>query len=209
MKIIGISAYYHDSAAALIIDGKIIAASQEERYSRIKHDSQFPARAIQQVLYFAQIKIDEIDAFVFYEKPILTFERILETALATAPKGFSQFLLGMPIWMTQKLNMRATLEKEFKQQFNFSVKNKIFFSNHHLSHAASAFYPSSFESSAVLCMDGVGESICTSAWLGEGNNLKALWNQKYPHSLGLLYSTFTAFCGFKVNSGEYKLMGLA
>jgi carbamoyltransferase len=208
MKILGISCYYHDSAAALIEDGRIVAAAQEERFSRIKGDERFPALAIKYCLEQAQISIQDVDAIVFYEKPFLKFERILETFLNTAPKGIKSFLTAMPVWLQKKLNQKSMLKKEFNKNFSFLPK-KIYFSQHHLSHAASTFFPSPYEKAAVLCIDGVGEWATTSAWLGEGADLKPIWEVKFPHSLGLLYATFTYYCGFKINSGEYKLMGLA
>lgn len=208
MKILGISCFYHDSAAALVIDGIVVAAAQEERFSRIKGDDRFPAQAIEFCLKFAKLSIDELDIVVFYEKPFLKFERILETHLQTAPIGLKAFLHAMPLWLNKKLNQKKLLRNSFKQSFKLAPKN-ILFSQHHLSHAASAFFPSPFEKAAVLCLDGVGEWATASAWLGEGNTLKPLWEIRFPHSLGLLYSTFTHYCGFKINSGEYKLMGLA
>jgi len=209
MKILGISAFYHDSAAALIIDGEIIAAAQEERFSRIKFDPAFPAQAIAFCLQKAQLKLSELDEIVYYEKPFLSFERLIESIVATAPHSLMTFLSAMPIWMREKLNTRATLQKKLKKTFHDQVCPPINFSQHHLSHAASAYYPSPFNSAAILCLDGVGEWACTSAWKGAGASLESLWEMRFPHSLGLLYSAFTDFCGFKVNSGEYKLMGLA
>lgn len=208
MKILGISCFYHDSAAALIVDDQIIAAAQEERFSRIKGDESFPAQSIAYCLQQGHLALGEIDAIVFYEKPFLKFERILETYLNVAPRGLKSFLTAMPPWLQKKLNQKKLLRNEFMAAFNFKP-NKIYFSQHHLSHAASAFFPSPFEKSAVLCVDGVGEWATTSAWSGDKNQLTPLWEVKFPHSLGLLYSTFTHYCGFKINSGEYKLMGLA
>ena len=210
ISILGISAFYHDSAAAIIIDGKIIAAAQEERFTRVKHDSSYPYNAVEFVLKFSNLKLSEIDHIVFYEKPFLKFERLLETYIAFAPKGFAQFVKAMPIWLREKLfqkNMLLNLLKEHDE--NFKNENKILFSEHHLSHAASAFYPSPFEEAIVLTADGVGEWATTTVAIGKGNNLEIKKEIHFPHSLGLLYSAFTYYIGFKVNSGEYKLMGLA
>lgn len=209
MKILGISAFYHDSAAALIVNGEIIAAAQEERFSRKKFDSGFPEESIRFCLSQANLKLSEIDEIVYYEKPLLSFERLLESIVSTAPKSFLTFLSAMPIWMREKLNTRGTLIKKFKSAFPQEKIPSMAFSKHHLSHAASAFYPSPFESAAILCLDGVGEWATASAWTGKKNQIESLWEMHFPHSLGLLYSAFTFFCGFKVNSGEYKLMGLA
>lgn len=210
MQILGISGYYHDSAAALIQDGKIIACAQEERFTRIKHDANFPALAIQYCLKEGKIQIDDIDHIVFYDKPLLTFERLLETYLTFAPNGFSSFLKAMPVWLKEKLFLKSILKKELaKLSAKKKIKQSLLFTQHHQSHAASAFFPSPFEESAVLCLDGVGEWATTSVWLGKNNQLIPQWEIKFPHSLGLLYSAFTYFVGFKVNSGEYKLMGLA
>ena len=209
-SILGISAFYHDSAAAIIIDGKIIAAAQEERFTRVKHDSSYPYNAVEFVLKFSNLKLSEIDHIIFYEKPFLKFERLLETYIAFAPKGFAQFVKAMPIWLREKLfqkNMLLNLLKEHDE--NFKNENKILFSEHHLSHAASAFYPSPFEEAIVLTADGVGEWATTTVAIGKGNNLEIKKEIHFPHSLGLLYSAFTYYIGFKVNSGEYKLMGLA
>ena len=209
-SILGISAFYHDSAAAIIIDGKIIAAAQEERFTRVKHDSSYPYNAVEFVLKFSNLKLSEIDHIIFYEKPFLKFERLLETYVAFAPKGFIQFVKAMPIWLREKLfqkNMLLNLLKEHDE--NFKNENKILFSEHHLSHAASAFYPSPFEEAIVLTADGVGEWATTTVAVGKGNNLEIKKEIHFPHSLGLLYSAFTYYIGFKVNSGEYKLMGLA
>jgi|TARA_B110000438_G_scaffold296984_1_gene342564 carbamoyltransferase len=211
MYILGISAYYHDSAACLIYDGKIIAAAQEERFSRIKQDDSFPHQAIKYCVSEAGISPSEIENVVFYEKPFLKFERLLETYLAFAPRGFRSFAASMPIWIKEKLfqkyNLIKSLEEVFKDNVNWS--EKLLFSEHHLSHAASAFYPSPFESAAVLTLDGVGEWTTTSLAVGKGKTLKVLKEIHFPHSLGLLYSAFTYYTGFKVNSGEYKVMGLA
>jgi carbamoyltransferase len=210
MKIVGLSAFYHDSAAALIIDGEIVAAAQEERFTRKKGDESFPAHALRWILESQKLQITDIDAFVYYEKPWWTFERIIETHLQNAPRSFSSFAHAMPLWLKQKLNIRALLRKELSKAFGISVpREKIFFSAHHLSHASSAFFPSPFSSAAVLCVDGVGEWATASIWKAEDNRLTPLWELRFPHSLGLFYSAMTAFCGFKVNSGEYKLMGLA
>jgi carbamoyltransferase len=210
-NILGISAYYHDSAAALVRDGEIIAAMQEERFSRKKHDSRFPGAAIAYCLRESGLDLAGIDFIVFYDKPLIKFERLLETYLAYAPKGFRSFLAAMPVWLKEKLFLKTTLKKELARIANIKVSAlpPLLFAAHHQSHAASAFYPSPFEKAAVLCMDGVGEWATTSVWLGEGNMLTPLWEIDFPHSLGLLYSAFTYYTGFKVNSGEYKLMGLA
>jgi carbamoyltransferase len=210
-KILGISAFYHDSAACLLVDGQIIAAAQEERFSRKKHDLGFPFNAIQYCLDEAGISGADIDHVVFYEKPFPKFERLLETYLAYAPKGFKSFLMAMPVWLTEKLFQKRNLIKALETHIDSNVDwhSKILFSEHHLSHAASAFYPSPFESAAVLTMDGVGEWPTTSLAIGNGNELEIIKEIHFPHSLGLLYSAFTYFTGFKVNSGEYKVMGLA
>lgn len=210
--ILGISAFYHDSAACLIKDGEIVAAAQEERFTRKKHDAGFPTHAVQYCLAAGGIRLNDLRHIVFYDKPLVKFERLLETYLAFAPKGLPSFLAAMPIWMKEKLFLRNLLQKEFLAAFPGVYKHEIplfLFSEHHESHAASAFYPSPFEKAAVLCMDGVGEWATTSAWLGEGKRLTPLWEIPFPHSLGLLYSAFTYYTGFKVNSGEYKVMGLA
>ena len=244
MKILGLSAFYHDSACALIDNGELLCAVQEERWTRKKHDASFPIHSIrfcldkiiseektaliiektknsslhsskkttskQMLLY--QSALRQIDYIVYYDKPFLSFERILETYLDYAPwKGFQAFNKAIPLWLSKKLNIRSFIKKELKKHFKLSKKDtpKILFNYHHLSHAASAFYPSPYKKSAVLCVDGVGEWATTSAWLGNDNKIQALWQIDFPHSLGLLYSTFTEYCGFKVNSGEYKLMGLA
>ncbi len=211
MKILGISAYYHDSAAALLIDGEIVAAAQEERFSRKKHDPRFPYEAIAYCLSEAGVKLKNLDYVVFYEKPLITFERLLETYLAYAPLGFRSFLLAMPAWLKEKLYLKAVLKKELAA-FGDCHKSQLpplLFTEHHQSHAASAFFPSPFERAAVLCLDAVGEWATTSCWLGQGNQLTPQWEINFPHSLGMLYSAFTYYTGFKVNSGEYKLMGLA
>ena len=212
MNILGISAYYHDSAAALIRDGEIIAAAQEERFSRKKHDARFPKNAIAYCLKEAKIDLQEVDRIVFYDKPLVKFERLLETYLAYAPQGFRSFLTAMPIWLKEKLYLKTMLKRELAEMANCKtskLKPSLLFTEHHQSHAASAFFPSPFQKAAVLCLDGVGEWATTSVWLGDGNQLTPQWEIDFPHSLGLLYSAFTYYTGFKVNSGEYKLMGLA
>ena len=210
-SILGISAYYHDSAAALVCDGKIIAAAQEERFSRKKHDASFPAEAINYCLVAAGMQLQDIDEVVFYDKPLVKFERLLETYLSYAPRGLRSFIAAMPVWLKEKLYLKSTLKRELSELAGLDAADlpELLFTEHHQSHAASAFYPSPFERAAVLCLDGVGEWATTTAWLGEGSSLKALWEIDFPHSLGLLYSAFTYYTGFKVNSGEYKLMGLA
>ncbi len=216
--ILGISCFYHDSAACLIKDGEIITAVQEERFTRKKHDSDFPINAIKYCLKSQSIDLRDINSIVYYEKPLLTFERLLETYLAASPRGSRSFIASMQVWLKQKLFLKSNLKKKLKIVQNDLVAStnisnfklpKLLFSEHHLSHAAAAFFPSPFEESVVLCMDGVGEWATTSAWLGKKNEIKPLWEISFPHSLGLLYSAFTYYCGFKVNSGEYKLMGLA
>lgn len=209
MKILGISAFYHDSAAALIVDGEVIAAAQEERFTRKKFDAAFPLESLRFCLKQANLRLADLDEIVYYEKPFLSFERLIESIISTAPKSFLTFLSAMPIWMREKLNTRGTLQKHLRKAFPSEAIPRITFSRHHLSHAASAFFASPFESAAVLCLDGVGEWACSSAWVGRGSSLTPLWEMRFPHSLGLLYSAFTHYCGFKVNSGEYKLMGLA
>ncbi len=211
MYILGISAFYHDSAAALVKDGEIIAAAQEERFTRKKHDPRFPANAIRYCAAEAGIGIGDIDHVVFYDKPLLKFERLLETYLAYAPSGFRSFLMAIPVWLREKLFLKDLLRKELGALIGCkpSEVKPLLFSQHHQSHAASAFFPSPYERAAVMCLDGVGEWATTTVWLGEGHKLKPLWEIDFPHSLGLLYSAFTYFTGFKVNSGEYKLMGLA
>ena len=209
-RILGISAFYHDSAATIIVDGKITAAVQEERFSRVKHDSRFPINAIKYVLDENKVKLSEIDFIVFFEKPFLKFERLLETYLAFAPRGFKSFSMSMPIWLREKLFQKKLIYDELRnidQDFN-NIK-KIKFSEHHYSHAASAFFPSPFEDAVVLTLDGVGEWATTTVSIGKSNNLEIIKEIHFPHSLGLLYSAFTYYSGFKVNSGEYKLMGLA
>lgn len=210
MYILGISAYYHDSAAALVRDGKIVAAVQEERLSRKKHDSRFPRLAIESCLAQAGIDFSRVDEVVFYDKPLLKFERLLETYLAYAPRGFRSFLTAMPVWLKEKLFLKKALRDEMRTLGGPKSRlPALRFTEHHQAHAASAFFPSPFERAAVLCLDGVGEWATTSVWLGDGNSLTPMWEIDFPHSLGLLYSAFTYYTGFKVNSGEYKLMGLA
>ena len=209
-SILGISAFYHDSAASLIIDGEIIAAAQEERFSRKKHDAKFPTNAIKYVLSEAKLEINQVDKIVFFEKPFLKFERLLETYVAFAPAGFKSFLTSMPIWLKEKLFQKKLIFKKLQEiDLNFEDTNKIFFSEHHYSHAASAFYPSPFEKALILTLDGVGEWATTSVAIGEKNNIEIIKEIHFPHSIGLLYSAFTYYIGFKVNSGEYKVMGLA
>jgi carbamoyltransferase len=210
-RILGISAFYHDSAAALLVDGEMVAAAQEERFTRKKHDAEFPAAAIEYCLMEAGITLKDIDHVVFYDKPLVKFERLLETYLAYAPAGFASFCSSMPVWLKDKLFLKSNIKKELSKISAIKEKDlpPLLFSEHHQSHAASAFFPSPFKKAAVLCLDGVGEWATTSVWLGDGNKLEPLWEIDFPHSLGLLYSAFTYYCGFKVNSGEYKLMGLA
>ncbi len=209
--ILGISAYYHDSAAALLVDGGVVAAAQEERFSRRKHDARFPTRAIKSCLTQAGIDLSAVSSVVYYEKPLIKFERLLETYLQLAPRGLGSFVTAMPIWIKEKLFLKSTLRAALAEigGVGNTVCPKLLFAEHHQSHAASAFYPSPFESAAVLCLDGVGEWATTSAWFGQGRMLTPLWEIRFPHSIGLLYSAFTYHAGFKVNSGEYKLMGLA
>jgi carbamoyltransferase len=211
LKLLGISSHYHDSAAAIIVDGEIIAAVQEERFTRIKHDKSFPEKAILSCLEQAGLSVQELDGFVYYDKPLLTFERLLETYLAFAPRGLISFIAAMPVWLEEKLYLKQVLKKELAELAGCSKKElpQLYFAEHHQSHAASAFFPSPFERAAVLCMDGVGEWATLSVWLGEASSLKPCWELHFPHSLGMLYSAFTYYLGFKVNSGEYKVMGLA
>lgn len=210
MNILGLSAFYHDSAAALVCDGKIIAAAQEERFTRKKHDSSFPEYALAYCLKEGKLELNDIDYVAFYDKPFLKFERLLETYLAFAPQGFTSFRLAMPIWLKEKLFQKNLLKKRFQElDINFDWENKLLFSEHHQSHAASAFYPSPFDEALVLTMDGVGEWATTSAAIGQGHKLNVIKEIHFPHSIGLLYSAFTHYLGFKVNSGEYKVMGLA
>lgn len=205
MNILGISAFYHDSAAALVHNGTIVAAAQEERFSRKKHDHRFPSRAVDYCLQAGGLAPEEIDHVVFYDKPLLKFDRLLETYLNYAPRGFKLFLMGMPLWLKQKLHLPREMDKALKQRY----KGRYIFTEHHESHAASAFFPSPFNEAAILTMDGVGEWATASFGVGCGNRIELTYEMRFPHSLGLLYSAFTYFTGFKVNSGEYKLMGLA
>ena len=210
MKVLGISAYYHDSAAALTIDGRIIAAVQEERFTRIKHDPDFPINAVRYCLELAELSIDDLDVVVFYDKPFVKFERLIETYYDYAPQGIISFLKSMPVWMREKLFLRNVIRKELKKIAPYDKKKlKLLFPEHHLSHAASAFYPSPYNNAAILTIDGVGEWATASISHGVGNEITVLKELHFPDSLGLLYSAFTYFLGFKVNSGEYKLMGLA
>ncbi|HLH78015.1 MAG TPA: carbamoyltransferase [Candidatus Binataceae bacterium] len=207
--ILGISAYYHDSAAALVIDGDIVAAAQEERFTRKKFDARFPAQAIEYCLKRAGLRLGELSDVVFYDKPLVKFDRLLETYLGYAPRGLKSFTTAMPVWLKEKLYLKSLLKKELAKLGGKGAVPPLRFTEHHQAHAASAFYPSPFERAAVLCLDGVGEWATTSVWLGEGNRLTPQWELDFPHSLGLLYSAFTYYIGFKVNSGEYKVMGLA
>ncbi len=210
MRILGISAFYHDSAAALIEDGQIAAAAQEERFTREKYDSRYPENAIAYCLAEAGIGLADIDLVAFYDKPLLKFARLLETYLAFAPRGFGSFRAAMPVWLKDKLFQKKQIGEQLRKAApEFDWEHRLLFSEHHLSHAASAFFPSPFEQAAILTMDGVGEWATTSAGLGDGNRLTMLKEIHFPHSLGLLYSAFTYFTGFRVNSGEYKVMGLA
>ena len=210
MRILGVSAFYHDSAAALIEDGRIVAAAQEERFTRKKHDARFPQHAIEFCLADAGIGLGEVDFVAFYDKPFLKFERLLETYVAFAPRGFASFRMAIPVWLREKLFQKDLLRKRFRKfDSGFDWQNKLLFAEHHQSHAASAFFPSPFNDAVVLTMDGVGEWATTSVALGSGNRLEVIKEIHFPHSLGLLYSAFTYYTGFKVNSGEYKVMGLA
>jgi len=211
-SILGISAYYHDSAACLVQDGQIVAAAQEERFTRKKHDAGFPTHAVDYCLGQGDVAIGDIDYLVFYDKPLIKFERLLETYLTYAPQGLRSFLTAIPVWIKEKLFLRNLLDKAFRQVGGLGKKDALpplLFGEHHESHAASAFFPSPFQEAVVLCMDGVGEWATTSAWVGRDNRLTPLWEIPFPHSMGLLYSAFTYYTGFKVNSGEYKVMGLA
>ncbi len=209
-SILGISAFYHDSAACILIDGKIIAAAQEERFTRKKHDSDYPHNAIEFVLKYTNLKLSEVDQIVFFEKPFLKFERLLETYVAFAPNGFVSFAKAMPLWIKEKLFQKNLLFNKLKKHDeNYKSDENIFFSDHHLSHAASAFFPSPFHEAVILTADGVGEWATTTVAVGKNENLEIKKEIHFPHSLGLLYSAFTYYTGFKVNSGEYKLMGLA
>lgn len=210
--LLGISAFYHDSAACLVRDGDIIAAAQEERFTRKKHDSGFPREAVSYCLAEGKIGLTDLKYIVFYDKPLVKYERLLETYLAFAPRGIQSFLTAMPVWLKEKLLLKDLLKNELVRLHQGVVKSElppVLFTEHHESHAASAFYPSPFDKAAILCVDGVGEWATTSAWVGDKNQLTPLWEISFPHSLGLLYSAFTYFTGFKVNSGEYKVMGLA
>jgi len=210
MKILGISAFYHDSAATILVDGKIVAAAQEERFTRKKHDPSFPLQAALYCLEAAELQLEDVDAVVFYDKPLLKFERLIETYYSFAPKGLRSFIKAMPVWLDEKLFLKRLLRKELSKIDSKAAKKiQLLFPEHHLSHAASAFYPSPFEKAAILTVDGVGEWATASISLGENENITVLKELHFPHSLGLLYSAFTYFLGFKVNSGEYKLMGLA
>lgn len=210
MIVLGISAFYHDSAAALLRDGKVVGAAQEERFTRKKHDAGYPMNAIEYCLKEGGITLGEVDYVAFYDKPFLKFERLLETYVAFAPRGFESFRMAIPIWLREKLFLKNLLIKELSRNApNYDWENRLLFSEHHLSHAASAFFPSPFEEAAVLTLDGVGEWATTSLAVGRGNKLEVLKEIHFPHSLGLLYSAFTYYTGFKVNSGEYKVMGLA
>jgi carbamoyltransferase len=204
-KILGISAFYHDSAAALVVDGEIVAAAQEERFTRIKHDYNFPKRAVEWCLKEAGLTPGQLDYVVFYDKPLLKFDRLLETYLEFAPAGLRSFMMAMPLWLKTKLHLPREIRKSLGGQY----KKRIAFTGHHESHAASTFFPSPFEEAAILTLDGVGEWDTAAIAHGKGNQIRMLKTLHFPHSLGLLYSAFTYFCGFKVNSGEYKLMGLA
>ncbi|MDB5346459.1 MAG: putative carbamoyl transferase, NodU family [Schlesneria sp.] len=205
VSILGISAFYHDSAAALVVDGRIVAAAQEERFTRIKHDANFPKRAVDYCLAEAGLSPDQLDYVCFYEKPLLKFDRLIESYLAYAPRGFRSFLAALPIWLKKKLHLRREINKGLNGQFT----RRIVFPEHHESHAASAFFPSPFEEAAILTVDGVGEWATATWGVGRGNRIELKSELRFPHSLGMLYSAFTYYCGFKVNSGEYKLMGLA
>ena len=209
MNVLGISALYHDSAAALLVDGKVVAAAQEERFTRKKHDPGFPDHAIDYVLREGLLTMDQIDVVVFYDKPFLKFERLLETYIAMAPKGFQSFRMAMPVWLREKLFLKDVLLKQFRKRHPDFEPQQLQFSEHHFSHAASAYFPSPFDEAVVLTLDGVGEWATTSVAIGRGNSLEIVKELHFPHSLGLLYSAFTYYTGFKVNSGEYKLMGLA
>ena len=210
MNILGISAFYHDSAAALVVDGEVVAAAQEERFTRKKHDASFPSNAIQYCIEAAGIEAEQIDTVVFYEKPFLKFERLLETYYAFAPIGLASFVTAIPVWLKEKIFLKDLIYKKLKKiGWSKSDQHKFLFTEHHLSHAASAFFPSPFQEAAIITLDGVGEWATASICIGQGNQIRILKELKFPHSIGLLYSSFTYFLGFKVNSGEYKLMGLA
>src|SRR5205085_1723894 len=203
--ILGISAFYHDSAAALVVDGRIIAAAQEERFTRVKHDFNFPTNAIAYCLKEGNITADQLDAVVFYDKPFLKFERLMETYIAYAPRGLRSFMMALPLWLNQKLFLPREIDKGLDNKYD----GPIYFTTHHGSHAASAFFPSPFEEAAIITFDGVGEWSTTTYGVGRKNKIDLFKEIRFPHSLGLLYSAFTYYTGFKVNSGEYKLMGLA
>src|SRR2546422_5268837 len=210
MRILGISAFCHDSAAALVADGRIVAAAQEERFTRKKQDARFPRNAIEYCLREAGVELDAVDHVVFYDKPFLKFERLLETYLAFAPRGFQSFTMAIPVWLREKLFQKSLLKRELKRYApDYDWSRRLLFAEHHQSHAASAFFASPFEEAVVLTMDGVGEWATTSVGFGSGNKLEMRREIHFPHSLGLLYSAFTYYTGFKVNSGEYKVMGLA
>src|SRR5262245_14563692 len=211
VAILGISAYYHDSAACVVRDGVLIAAAQEERFTRKKHDAGFPSNAVAYCLREAGITLPELRYIAFYDKPLLKFERLIETYLGFTPRGIRSFLTAMPVWLKEKLLLKELIQKELVRSHGIAKRHlpPMLFTEHHQSPAASAFFPSPFHSAAVLCLDGVGEWATTSAWLGRDNSLTPLWEIRFPHSLGLLYSAFTYHTGFKVNSGEYKVMGLA
>lgn len=208
--IVGLSAYFHDSAAAIVVDGRLVAAAQEERFSRKKHDPRFPRQALDYVLAEAGISIDDVDHFAFHDKPFLKFERLIETYLTYAPQGFGSFRRAIPIWLREKLFMKSMIGDELQDAgADKSCRKKLLFAEHHQGHAASAFFPSPFDEALVLTMDGVGEWATTSVSIGRGNKLETVRELHFPHSLGLFYSAFTYYLGFKVNSGEYKVMGLA
>ena len=208
--ILGLSAYYHDSAAALLVDGEPIAAAQEERFTRKKHDARFPRHAIEYCLAEGGLTLDQVDHIAFYDKPFLKFERLLETYVANAPRGFRSFQMAIPVWIREKLFQKDLMQKEFKAiQKGVKTRDKILFAEHHYSHAASAYYPSPFDEAVVLTLDGVGEWATTTVAVGRGSKLEMKKELHFPHSLGLLYSAFTYYTGFKVNAGEYKVMGLA
>jgi carbamoyltransferase len=209
MKILGLSAYYHDSAAAVVIDGQVVAAAQEEWFSRVKHDAAFPVQAVQWALTYTGLDLQDLDAIAFYDKPFLKFERLLETYYGFAPRGIASFVRAMPVWVKEKLFLKRMLRDELRALFPGQPVPKLLFPEHHLSHAASAFYPSPFAEAAILTIDGVGEWATASIGHGRGKDITILRELRFPHSLGLLYSAFTYFLGFKVNFGEYKLMGLA
>src|SRR5947208_9319116 len=210
MRVLGISAFYHDSAAALIDEGRIVAAAQEERFTRKKQDSAFPKQAIGYCLAEAGVGLADVDYVVFYDKPFIKFERLLETYLAFAPRGFGSFRMALPLWLKEKLFQKDLLAKRLKARApGFDWQRKLLFGEHHRSHAASAFYPSPFDEALILTMDGVGEWATTSVGIGRNHGIEMLKEIHFPHSLGLLYAAFTYYTGFKVNSGEYKVMGLA